>query len=287
MNAIAVVLEEPERLCSGHFIACTCAPTDVVVDIDWSGISTAPSGCCGAGACRPFPGSDIRSFPGYESVGHIRKRGSNQLHRIGEPVSFPALRASAPFAPLCGAASRVVVPSQRASRSRTGSANAERCSHSQQPLYHAVISPDGAHAGLDRGTWCSLGRLVARVCLALGAHAPTVWETNPVRMSGADGYRVVAPQDDARRDYRAIVDVPVTRKILDTLVQRLAPQGEIVLAGFYRRGSLLRVSSGLYARSPHSHCRGVEGDDLPCHARTDRDGPALARRPHHAQSRRA
>ena len=36
-----------------------------------------------------------------------------------------------------------------------------------------------------------------------------------------------------RRDYRTICDVSGDSRILDTLIARLAPGGEIVLAGFY------------------------------------------------------
>ncbi|MFX8047674.1 hypothetical protein ABTK64_20375, partial [Acinetobacter baumannii] len=61
----------------------------------------------------------------------------------------------------------------------------------------------------------------------------TVWETNPVRQGGAEGYRVLHPQDDARRDYRAIYDVSGDAGLLDTLIGRLAFGGEVVLAGFY------------------------------------------------------
>jgi 3-hydroxyethyl bacteriochlorophyllide a dehydrogenase len=38
---------------------------------------------------------------------------------------------------------------------------------------------------------------------------------------------------DPRRDYRRICDVSGDAGIIDQLVGRLAPQGEIVLAGFY------------------------------------------------------
>ena len=41
------------------------------------------------------------------------------------------------------------------------------------------------------------------------------------------------PADDPRRDYRFITDVSGDPAILDTLVARLAPGGEICLAGFY------------------------------------------------------
>ena len=77
-----------------------------------------------------------------------------------------------------------------------------------------------------------LGRLLARVAVASGGE-PTVWESNADRRSGAVGYRVVDPATDDKRDYRSIYDVSGDATILDTLVQRLAPGGEIVLAGFY------------------------------------------------------
>jgi 3-hydroxyethyl bacteriochlorophyllide a dehydrogenase len=52
-------------------------------------------------------------------------------------------------------------------------------------------------------------------------------------MDGAEGYEVVTPADDPRRDYRAIYDVSGDSSLIDTLVGRLAKGGEIVLAGFY------------------------------------------------------
>ena len=50
---------------------------------------------------------------------------------------------------------------------------------------------------------------------------------------GAEGYTVIDPADDPRRDYHAIYDVSGDSALLDKLVLRLAPGGEIVLAGFY------------------------------------------------------
>jgi 3-hydroxyethyl bacteriochlorophyllide a dehydrogenase len=60
-----------------------------------------------------------------------------------------------------------------------------------------------------------------------------VWETNPARQTGAEGYTVVAPEDDGRRDYAAIYDVSGDADLLDELIGRLAFGGEVVLAGFY------------------------------------------------------
>jgi 3-hydroxyethyl bacteriochlorophyllide a dehydrogenase len=79
-----------------------------------------------------------------------------------------------------------------------------------------------------------LGRLAARLAAIAGGN-PTVWETNEVRRGGAGGYTVIDPTTDERRDYRCILDVSGDAGLLDTLIGRLARNGEIVLAGFYDR----------------------------------------------------
>jgi len=45
---------------------------------------------------------------------------------------------------------------------------------------------------------------------------------------------VIHPDDDDRRDYQSIYEVSGDASILDTLIMRLKPTGEIVLAGFYK-----------------------------------------------------
>jgi 3-hydroxyethyl bacteriochlorophyllide a dehydrogenase len=78
-----------------------------------------------------------------------------------------------------------------------------------------------------------LGRLLARLATCKTVAQPVVWETNPDRLSGAQGYQVTTPEQDERRDYRCICDASGDPTILDSLIARLAPGGEIVLAGFY------------------------------------------------------
>jgi 3-hydroxyethyl bacteriochlorophyllide a dehydrogenase len=78
-----------------------------------------------------------------------------------------------------------------------------------------------------------LGRLLARMTVLAEYPAPTVWETCAERRGGADGYRVIHPDEDERRDYHSIYDVSGDAQILDRLIARLAPGGEVVLAGFY------------------------------------------------------
>jgi 3-hydroxyethyl bacteriochlorophyllide a dehydrogenase len=62
---------------------------------------------------------------------------------------------------------------------------------------------------------------------------PVVWDTNPARRTGAVGYEVIDPSDDSRRNYKCICDVSGVGALLDDLISRLAPGGEVVLAGFY------------------------------------------------------
>jgi 3-hydroxyethyl bacteriochlorophyllide a dehydrogenase len=78
-----------------------------------------------------------------------------------------------------------------------------------------------------------LGRLIARLALLRSKTPPIVWETNPARRGGAVGYEVVDPGTDQRRDYPGICDVSGDGRLLNTLISRLAPRGEVVLAGFY------------------------------------------------------
>jgi 3-hydroxyethyl bacteriochlorophyllide a dehydrogenase len=78
----------------------------------------------------------------------------------------------------------------------------------------------------------AFGRLLARLTVAAGGR-PTVWEVAPERRAGAEGYAVVDPESDERRDYAAIYDASGNTGLLDQLVGRLAKGGEIVLAGFY------------------------------------------------------
>jgi 3-hydroxyethyl bacteriochlorophyllide a dehydrogenase len=80
-----------------------------------------------------------------------------------------------------------------------------------------------------------MGRLLARICLAQGWQAPTVWETQSARRGGATGYPCVHPDEDTRKNYTSIVDVSGDGSILKGLISRLALGGEVVLAGFYKQ----------------------------------------------------
>jgi 3-hydroxyethyl bacteriochlorophyllide a dehydrogenase len=133
-----------------------------------------------------------------------------------------------------GAASRVVVPGRRVVALGEGLDEQGVLLALAATAYHAVSAAHARDPELIVGHGV-LGRLIARLALLTGAEPPKVWETDPVRAQGAFGYEVVHPAQDQRRDYGSIYDVSGDSGLLDTLIDRLAPGGEIVLAGFYSR----------------------------------------------------
>ncbi|MBP1179583.1 chlorophyll synthesis pathway protein BchC [Methylobacterium sp. PvR107] len=232
MESLAVILERPERLTVKHLALTPPGEADAVVAIAWSGISTGTERLLWSGRMPPFPGMGYPLVPGYESVGSVIEADSGGTVRVGQTVYVPGARCFGPVRGLFGgAASHLVAPAARL-------VPVDAALGDQACLLALAATAYRALGGICAGATPLivghgvLGRLLARLTLAAGAE-PTVWETNPARHVGAQGYAVLAPEDDQRRDYAVITDVSGNADGLDTLIARLAPGGEIVLAGFY------------------------------------------------------
>lgn len=233
----AVVLERPEQLVLSELPLAEPGEDDVIVDVEWSGISTGTERLLWSGQMPPFPGMGYPLVPGYESVGRIREAGVRSGHHVGERVFVAGARCFGTVRGLFGgAASRLVVPGARAIEVEDGLGEHAVLLALAATAYHAVagggkrdpIRPPELIVG--HGV---LGRLLARMTVLAEYPAPMVWETHAARMEGAEGYRVCHPDADPKRDYATIYDVSGDAGLLDTLIARLAPGGEIVLAGFY------------------------------------------------------
>ena len=232
MKTLAVVLEEPERLVLSRLDLTPPGDEDVVVDIEWSGISTGTERLLWSGKMPPFPGMGYPLVPGYESVGRIHSVGSRSAGRVGDRVFVPGARCFGDVRGLFGgAAATVVVPGNRVVRIDEQLGEQGVLLALAATARHAIADGPGLQPDLIVGHGV-LGRLLARLAVLAGGE-PVVWERNPDRAAGAVGYRVVDPANDLRHDYRAIYDVSGDPSLLDTLIARLAPGGEIVLAGFY------------------------------------------------------
>ena len=202
---------------------------DVIVDIEWSGVSTGTERLLWSGEMPPFPGMGYPLVPGYEAVGRVIWADARK-DLVGARVFVPGTRCFKDANGLFGAsASRVVVSADRV-RVIDDQLDEEGVLLAlAATACHAVAGGAAPDLIVGHGV---MGRLLARIAIALGAPPPVVWEIDPARVDG-DGYAVMEPECDGRSDYRAIYDVSGDASILDTLVSHLAPGGEIVLAGFY------------------------------------------------------
>lgn len=66
MKSDAIVIERPTELSLRELGLNDPAPEDVVVDIEWSGISTGTEKLLWSGRMPPFPGMGYPLVPGYE-----------------------------------------------------------------------------------------------------------------------------------------------------------------------------------------------------------------------------
>jgi len=231
MDTVAVLLEEPQRLGLARLSLAEPDEADVVVDVAFSSISTGTERLLWSGRMPPFPGLAYPLVPGYESVGTIVAAGPGSGRRVGETVFVPGSNAFIGARGVFGGAARRLV-AKGARVLPVDPALGEQAVLLALAATARHAYPDPSHQPdliVGHGV---LGRLIARLAVAHGV-TPTVWETNPARRDGATGYSVIHPDEDRGGSYRTICDVSGDSAVLDMLVSRLAPTGEIVLAGFY------------------------------------------------------
>ena len=233
METRAVLLNGPEDLQLDTLALKAPGADDLVVEISHSGISTGTEKLFWSGRMPPFPGMGYPLVPGYESAGEVVEAGANTGFKVGDTVFVPGADCfDGAYGLFGGATQRLVTQAGRVTRIDAGHG-------AEGALLALAATARHAMAGLDKPMpelivgHGVLGRLLARLTVAAGAKPPTVWETDPGRRSGAEGYEVIAPEDDERRDYRAIYDASGNAEILNDLIGRIGKGGEIVLAGFY------------------------------------------------------
>lgn len=239
MQSQAIVFENPQRLSVKALDLPELAAGDIDVEVEYSGISTGTERLLWDGSMPPFPGMGYPLVPGYETVGRVRRAGVNAAVKEGDRVFVPGAQCFQGVRSLFGgSASRLVVPATRTVTVQEHLGQNAVLLALAATAYHAVsgggkrnpiVAPDLI---IGHGV---MGRLLARMTVAAGGPAPTVWEMAPHRQAGAEGYAVIHPNDDARRDYRAIYDVSGDCGILDRVIPHLDLGGEVVLAGFYKQ----------------------------------------------------
>lgn len=233
MQTNAVLLNGPKDLTVSQLDLVDPSETDVVVRIHHSGISTGTEKLFWSGEMPPFPGMGYPLVPGYEAAGEVVEAGVRSGYKPGDHVFVPGANCyQEAFGLFGGAADTLVSDAARVTRIDTGLGAEGALLALAATARHAMAGLDKTLPDLIVGHGV-LGRLLARLTIAAGGAAPTVWEIDETRSAGAQGYEVLHPDADERRDYRSIYDASGNGALLDTLVGRIAKGGEIVLAGFY------------------------------------------------------
>ena len=231
MQSLAVVVEAPGQVALRRLGMTPPDAADLVVAVDFSGISMGTEKLLFNGSMPEFPGMGYPLVPGYEAVGRVVDAGAEGRGRIGETVFVPGSSKFVGARGLFGgSASLLVTGSARILQIPEGLGDSAVLLSLAATAQHALAG--GALPDLIIGHGV-LGRLLARMAIAAGGAPPTVWEVNAARMSGAQGYPVTTPEQDERRDYTSVYDASGDSDILDSAIMRTARGGEIVLAGFY------------------------------------------------------
>lgn len=234
MQTTAVLLEGAQRLSLDTIPLNDPQNGDIVVEIAHSGISTGTEKLLWTGKMPAFPGLAYPLVPGYESVGEVVEATPASGLRIGDHVFVPGANCYGEVRGLFGgAARRLVTPADRVQKIDTGFGEEGALLALAATARHVIAGLHNDLPDLIIGHGV-LGRMLARLVVVAGGPAPTVWDINPDRMSGAEGYQVIHPDDDPRRDYNTICDVSGAADILNQLMGRITKGGEIILAGFYQ-----------------------------------------------------
>ena len=240
MKAQAIVFEAPLSIALRTLELAPMGPRDVEVAVSFSGISTGTERLLWDGTMPPFPGLSYPLVPGYETVGTVAQMGAEVTGlALGDLVFLPGSYAFQGVQNIFGGSgSRLVVPHERAVKLDAALGVKGVLLALAATAHHVfTVGREGlplAYPDLIIGHGI-MGRLLARMVVAAGKPAPVVWETQAVRQSGALGYGVIHPDEDARKDYRCICDVSGDAGILNRVIPKMAPGGEVVLAGFYKQ----------------------------------------------------
>ena len=291
MQSLAVVLEEPRALWqSASFLLDAPGPPTSW----WRRTGQRRERRDGAAALHRTDADVSRhglSARARLRDGRPRRRGRRRTPAlaVGAACSCPARAASAPCAGCMAARPRISSFPALAS-SRVDASLGERgvLLALAATALHAVEHRGRAHEGrrwssamarsaADRAPRRSRGgRAVGRLGDAI-----------PRARDGAQGYAVLAPEDDARRDYQRIIDVSGDAAALDSLIQRLAPRRRDHARRLLRNRRFRLSARPSCARREFRIAAQWAPGDLGETIRLVETGASVARRAHHPPLRSA
>ena len=117
MHTSAVFLNGPEDLHLDTLVLKEPGDGDLVVEIDYSGISTGTEKLFWSGQMPPFPGMGYPLVPGYEAAGEVVDAAPGTGYKPGDRVFVPGANCfDGAHGLFGGAASRLVTQADRVTR---------------------------------------------------------------------------------------------------------------------------------------------------------------------------
>lgn len=246
----ALVVGRPGRIALRNVELRAPGRTDVVVRTVLTGISTGTEKLLFDGSMPPFPGLSYPLVPGYEAVGTVVEAGPDATLAPGTRVFVPGSSHYANgVAGLFGASAATLVTDEARVVAIDGLTDEQGVLLALAATAMHVFSVGPRRSGASAVSRADLaaeapglivghgvlGRLVARIALALGAPAPLVLDTDAARLAGGFGYETLHPDACTQRGpFARIVDVSgAGGDHVDRLIARLSRGGHLRLAGFY------------------------------------------------------
>ncbi len=227
MHTVAVVLEKPECLSLKALPLIPTSADDVMVNVDYSAISSGTERLLWQGKMPSFPGMGYPLVPGYETVGRVAE--TTKDFNAGDTVFVPGANCYGDVRGLFGGAAKTIATAaNRLIKIEHDLGEEATLLALAATAHHAIAVGDVPELIIGHGI---VGRLIARIAVARGG-SPTVWETQESRRDAA-GYNVINPATDAYKSYNRVCDASGDAAIINNVLPHLAKQGVITLAGFY------------------------------------------------------
>ena len=228
MHTVAVVLEKPECLSLKALPLIPQGADDVIVNVDYSAISSGTERLLWQGKMPSFPGMGYPLVPGYETVGRVAQTSKDFAE--GDMVFVPGANCYGEVRGLFGGAAKTIAtPASRLIKIDEHLGEDATLLALAATAHHAIIVGDVPELIIGHGI---VGRLIARIAVALGG-TPTIWEAQESRRDSQSGYSVIDPTTDTHKSYARVCDASGDPAIINFILPHLAKQGVITLAGFY------------------------------------------------------
>ena len=178
METLAIVIDNPGELDLRKVALKEPEPGEVIIETQFSGVSTGTERLFWNGDMPFFPGMGYPLVPGYETVGVVVDSRASRKLKVGDHVFVPGANCYKNEKGLFGASSGLLIASDEKLIKIDPDLKAKGTLFAlAATARHAIAGLGNKLPSLIIGHGV-LGRLLARLTIAAGGEAPIVWESN-------------------------------------------------------------------------------------------------------------